>query len=272
MIGQRDLTSKIFSQIERGKFPRFSIIIGDVGSGRRTLVNEIAERLKAAVCTVDIKADIIRNAIETAYKIEDVTMLYLIADADEMSQAAANAILKVTEEPPNNAYFVLTCKSIDNLLATLKSRGVTYMMEPYSYEDKCDYFDTRSSDIDNEEFITSIASNLGEVSSLLSLDVKAFRDYVNLVVDNIAEVPGSNAFKISDKINFKDDKDKFDIKLFWSAFSSICVDRMLDNNEPLRYAKAVAVTGDAIQQLSIRGINKQMLFDAWVLDIREVWL
>ena len=37
-------------------------------------------------------------------------------------------------------------------------------------------------------------------------------------------------------------------------------------------SNAVAITGDALQQLSIRGINKQMVFDTWTISIREEWL
>ena len=40
----------------------------------------------------------------------------------------------------------------------------------------------------------------------------------------------------------------------------------------LKYARAIAITGDSLSQLNIRGINKQMLFDTWLLSIREEWL
>ena len=271
MIGQRELLNKISGQIERGRFPRFSIIIGERGSGKKTLAMEICKMLDMVCIQANTTAEHIRYITEDSYKITE-PLVYLIPDCDNMSSAAANSLLKVTEEPPHNAYFILTCESVDNLLSTIKSRGVTYMLEPYTYEDKCDYLSTQKPlNEEDETFILNVASNIGEVAELSAMDITEFREYVNLVIDNIAEVSDSNSFKIAEKLNLKDDKDRFDLRLFLRAFNTICVDRMLRSDDPLKYANAVAITGDTLQELHIRGINKQMTIDKWILDIREAW-
>lgn len=274
MIGQKVLLERIGAQIERKKFPRFSILIGEKGSGKKELAKSIAQMSGySAWLAPDIKVDTIRNIIETSYKV-DISIFYILPDCDTLSVAAANALLKVTEEPPKNAYFILTCENEDNLLQTIRSRGVTYMLEPYSYEDKCDYISQKYSDIGNElmEFVLDVAVTPGDIDILLATDTFAFRDFVALVVDNIAEVEGSNAFKIAEKLALKDEKDKYNLKLFWKIFNAICVSKMYDSKDPLVYARAIAVTGECSQQLSIKGINKQMLFDTWILKIREEWL
>lgn len=46
----------------------------------------------------------------------------IIRDAESMTQEAANAFLKTLEEPPNNAYIVLTSSSPEALLQTIRSR------------------------------------------------------------------------------------------------------------------------------------------------------
>lgn len=273
MIGQRYLLERINGQVERGRFPRFAIFIGERGSGKKCLASTIADYLKYPISFVDIKVDSIREVIDTAYKV-DTPIIYVIADCDNMSSAAANALLKVTEEPPKNAYFILTCENEENLLQTIRSRGVTYMLEPYSYEDKCDYIEEQGVPEfeEDENFILEVASNCGEVQQMLNMDVHQFKTYVDLVIDNIAEVSGSNAFKIGDKIALKDDADKYDLRLFWKAFRSACTDRMKEDTDPLKYARAIAITGESLAQLNIRGINKQELFDVWLLNIREEWL
>lgn len=271
MIGQNVVFERVRGQIARNKFPHFSIFIGERGSGKKTMVKEIASLMNTPIVDVEVTADIIRDVIEDSYTVID-PHIFLLADCDNMSSTAANTLLKVTEEPPQNAYFILTCESIDNLLPTIKSRGVTYMLEPYSYEEKCDYLAIQPEQPECENFMLSIASNIGELHDLMAMDINAFKDYVNLVIDNIAEVSDSNSFKIGDKIALKDDSDKFDLRLFLKAFSSLCVDRMMTADDPLKYANAVAITGDSLQQLSVRGINKQMLFDTWVIAIREEWL
>lgn len=270
MIGQKVLIEKIRGQIERKKFPRFSILIGESGAGKKTLAKEISDLLGCTPVIVGTSAENIRFCVEDSYKLID-PIVYIIADCDNMSSAAANALLKVTEEPPQKAYFILTCENLENILSTIKSRGVTYMLEPYTYEDKLDFLaGEKPLDEEDETFILEVATNIGDLKKFLEMNVGEFRDYVNLVIDNIAEVQGSNAFKIGDKIALKDE-DKYNLKLFWRAFSCLCVDRML-GEDALKYAVAVAITGDAVQQLSIKGINKDMLFSTWVLDIRSEWL
>ena len=284
MIGQRVLLERIGGQVERKKFPRFSILIGEKGSGKKTLAKNIAQMLGAMPVLASIKAEDIREITDVSYRITD-TVVYIIPDCDNMSSASANALLKVTEEPPQNAYFILTCENEENLLSTIRSRGVTYMLEPYTYEDKCDYIDYQSSKHqryfypeEEEEFVLEVASNIGEVELFMQANDKDthaimnFKDYVNLVIDNVAEVSDSNAFKIADKIALKDEEDKYNLKLFWKAFNALCIDRMKAGDNPLMYARAIGVTGDYAQQLNIRGINKQMLFDNWLIAIREEWL
>lgn len=272
MIGQTVLRERIIGQIKRGRFPRFSILIGERGSGKKTLATEIAEHLKHSITFVDNKVETVRQVIDASYAIE-APIIYVFTDCDNMSSMAANALLKVTEEPPQNAYFILTCENEENLLQTIRSRGVTYMLEPYTYDDKCDYIEQHGAPEleEDENFILDVASNLGEVKQLLDMDIHSFKNYVELVIGNIAEVSGSNAFKIGDKIALKDDEDKYDLRLFWKAFRSVCTDKLKAEND-LKYARAIAITGDSLSQLNIRGINKQMLFDVWTLSIREEWL
>lgn len=273
MIGQRVLLERIGGQIERKKFPRFSILIGEKGSGKKTMAKNIAQMLGAMSVMSDIKVESIREIIDLSYRVTD-DVVYIIPDCDNMSSASANALLKVTEEPPKNAYFILTCENEDNLLSTIRSRGVTYMLEPYTYEDKCDYIQYAFENISERdmEFMLDVASTPGELYYLADTNIQEFKDYINLVVDNIAEVSDSNAFKIGDKVAFKDEPEKYDIKIFWKAFNAICVDRMREGKDPLMYARAIGVTGDFAQQLNIRGINKQMLFDNWLIAIREEWV
>lgn len=276
MVGQLELLNKIGGQVERDRFPRFSILIGEKGSGKKELAKNIAQMSgHAAWIAPDVKVDTIRNIIETCYK-ADLPIFYIIPDCDNLSLAAANALLKVTEEPPRNAYFILTCENEENLLSTIRSRGVTYMLEPYSYEDKCDYvnmmYDMNKWTDKETEFALDTATTPGDIDYLWSINLPDFISYVNLVIDNIAEVQDSNAFKIGNNIALKDEEDKYSLKLFWKAFNVLCVDRMKSGNDPLKYARAIGITGEYAQQLNIRGINKQMLFDQWVVSIREDWV
>lgn len=49
-----------------------------------------------------------------------------VKDAAQLTEAAANALLKTLEEPPENTWFLLSCREPGRLLATLRSRCRLY--------------------------------------------------------------------------------------------------------------------------------------------------
>lgn len=48
--------------------------------------------------------------------------IVLITEAESLNPAAANALLKILEEPPSSAYFLIVSSKLKNLLPTLRSR------------------------------------------------------------------------------------------------------------------------------------------------------
>jgi len=276
MIGQKHFKDIVELLVSNHSFPRFSIITGPVGSGKKTMCDYVCEVFKKYVpnCLIyklpDVKIDSIREMTTTSYQATQ-PMIYIMQDADNMSVQAKNSLLKVTEEPPNNAYFLMTLESADFTLDTIRSRATIYNMDNYTQEELKEYA-IRSHNATPEELtiLLDICNVPGDVDMLYKDGPKQFYDYVVKVVDNIAEVEGSNVFKISDKLAVKQDSEGYDVKLFLRTFMSICVQRMKD--EPLRYATAVSVTSKYMSQLGIRGISKQMLLDNWMLEIRKYWL
>jgi DNA polymerase III subunit delta' len=53
------------------------------------------------------------------------TAVFVLDEADRMTEAAANALLKVLEEPPSQVVFVLVARSAEALVATVPSRART---------------------------------------------------------------------------------------------------------------------------------------------------
>ena len=278
MIGQVNLMNTLNRLIQQGDFPRFCIFVGAAGSGKKLLASNVANKLSDIVINAGIKADDIRGMIESAYRLTS-TCVYIIADADSMSLAAKNALLKVTEEPPNNAYFIMTLQDENRTLDTIKSRGVIFHMERYTPVEIESYVSKKFGYDKDIPIYQALCENIREVKKLHSYDVKDFYSYVNLVVDNIATVSGANAFKIGNKINFKDDFEKYDFKLFLKAFMSVCRDRATELlkistveslSEMGMYLDWERITSKYLQELGITGINKSATFDCWLLDIREV--
>ena len=221
MIGQKKLMQELYDIIDTNNFPRFSILYGAKGSGKRLLTSYIAKRLKTAnyIVLEDVKIDTIRDIITQAYKMTELT-LYVIPDADGMSVAAKNAMLKVTEEPPNKAYFIMTLCDINAMLDTIRSRAQVFQMEDYT-PDEIEQYRTEHYDKTDKDIFRNICTTPGEVDTLAKYDVQEFYDYVKLVVDNIAAVQLSNAFKITSKVALKENDEGYNLELFWKAFMAI---------------------------------------------------
>ena len=85
--------SQIDDLIEREKFPRFSIIVGENGMESDNVGRYISCRLDSpCVVLPDVKVDTIRDMIQQAYKSHD-KLVYIMPNADNMSISAKNAML-----------------------------------------------------------------------------------------------------------------------------------------------------------------------------------
>lgn len=266
MIGQTRLREQISHQVEMSRFPTFAIFVGPRGCGKKLLTQELFNPIVNVTMTVDG----IREMIQCAYT-TSIEATYVLADADNLSTAACNAMLKVVEEPPMRSRFIVTCTNIENIPDTIRSRAVVYQFDPYTFDELCEFCEANN--IEFTTFMAGVAETPGDILKLL--DYEGLEDFVDLVINNIASVSGANAFKIGEKIDLKnDDPTKYNLELFLTAFSSKCIDYMMEHDPAncLKFSKAVAITGNTIADLNIKSLNRQMLFDKWLLDIRGEWM
>lgn len=273
MIGQKILKEQ-FEKFDIDTLPKSILFVGAIGSGRKTFIYHIANELKVQVVEVGESAEAVRELSNICNKQID-TIIYLISNVEQMSVAAQNALLKILEEPPNNAHFMLTAVQENMVLSTIHSRCVVYQMSPYSQDELMKYLTDKypESYLDKtvKNAIKNICSCPGDIDLLLSQDIKAFLDYVRLVYDNIAVVSGANSFKISSKVNLADDDSKYDLRLFWRAFTALCLDA---DNETLdrKRLQGASITTKYYADLQIKSMNKGIAFDNWLLDIRKAWM
>lgn len=291
MVGQKQLKNLIKNLIENGTFPRFSILVGEQGSGTAVFANAILIMLQEKYSNVigiqlpDVKAETVRECTSDIYKFSGMTNVIMIIDADNMSNAAKNALLKVTEEPPNDTYFIMTLEDENNTLETIRSRGTIFHMDRYTPDEIFEYYwslegsNIMSHGMPNDaELVRELCETPGDVNTLVEMGVQEFYDYVQLVVDNISEVQLANSFKIPSKVALKDDAEGYDLKLFWKAFIKVCMERSFDDIEDkfeeaehtTRMISAAQITSRYLSSLRVKGINKQMLMDNWIIDIRSI--
>lgn len=270
MIGQDGIKKRLQTLIDNDKFPACTIITGGKGSGKKLLAMEIAKQISSQIIVApDISIASIRSVIEDAYIKHDTC--FIIQDADAMSAAAKNAMLKVAEEPPNNTHIIITLENINNTLDTIKSRSSVFPMDTYSPGQLREYAGKYKLSEDELDIVSKICETPGEVDTMAASGVSEFHEYVELVVNNITEVSGANAFKIPSKVALKDNTEGYDIKLFWKMYVQIIFNQSFNTKgiEQLCKLRQVGITSRYIQELRIKTVSRKMLMDNWILDIRK---
>ncbi len=82
--------------------------------------------------TSPIKIDQVRELQENVYRTPQCgdSRFIVIEPADRLNQAAANALLKILEEPPSHTTFILIAEQVSSLPATIMSRCQQYTFSP----------------------------------------------------------------------------------------------------------------------------------------------
>lgn len=276
IVGQKRILSRIDQMASVG-FPRFTILIGPEGSGRKTISRYINKKLNADISYIGISADEVRGIVDNSYFVKS-PIVYVIADADKMSVAAKNSLLKITEEPPNNAYFIMTITDREYTLRTLLSRANVLYMDPYTEEELREYvnmpnmFTTQDKmPISSEGWNTlyKISGNIGRLEEFRSSDFQKLLDFCWKVAENIHNVSGANALKIVNSLKLKDsDSTGFDVGMFLDVMTYLYNSEIEPKYEA---ALSVRATLRCKEDLRIKGINKQATMDAWIFRIREIW-
>lgn len=86
--------------------------------------------------------------------------VYIFADAGIATEQAQNAILKLIEEPPEYAVFILICDNADLLLETIRSRCVKVRFSPLSEQKMAEYVETVSPNNSKREFIVRYSGGI----------------------------------------------------------------------------------------------------------------
>lgn len=87
---------------------------------------------KASIGVEDIRLQINHDVSVKPYS--SPYKIYIMDDADRMTEQAQNALLKTIEEPPEYAVFLLLTDNVDRLLPTVLSRCIVLNLKPVSQE------------------------------------------------------------------------------------------------------------------------------------------
>ncbi|MBE6788540.1 MAG: hypothetical protein E7539_02640 [Ruminococcaceae bacterium] len=113
--------------------------------------------------------------------------IFILYEADRMNRFAQNAMLKMIEEPPEDSYFIFTCKNSQALLPTVRSRMVNIALSPASKDEVYALLENRMPQTPKEALKRAAELCCGNIGLALEIieDEKVNRLYED--VENVAK-------------------------------------------------------------------------------------
>lgn len=257
LVGQEVLRTHFETLHLENDFPKLMILVGPKGQGKRTLALYVANMIGDVYVPTNLKVDDVREMISDSQTLHK-PRAYIVANADDMTTQAQNAILKFAEEPTTNAYIIMTTTHEEHILPTIKSRGGVYRLQPYTQDELRAFTDN--------ELILSICSNPGQVKKALESDFERLVENVDKVVDNINRVSVANTFNIPKYF------DGIDIDLVFSVFMWAYLKRL--KNQVRQHGKSFIIRQINViykykRLMENKSINKQNALEMMFVELRE---
>lgn len=318
-IANENVKAALTAAFVKERLPQAIILQGDEGVGKKTLAKLIANTV---VCTNEnkpcktcpacqrakagshpdiriyegsgksgnISVETIRSIIDDAQKKPEETdrNIYLLFIKNKLSEASQNKLLKIMEEPPGQALFIITVNSVESLLPTIRSRTVCYTLLNPSLEKSAEYVSGKL-EISFEEALKLAQLHNGNIGSMLGGKEQS-RDILDLILE-IFDGNDEDAFLaacyplIKDRNLFKAVLEQFILVIRDSLLYASCSDeeffKMGSNDKQAkrlsnRYRKAVLLKMLSLCSENIEFIKKNMnmnlLVTSFCAKLRETVL
>ena len=168
----------------------------------------------------NIRINSIRDLVSRIYmaSAKGSKKVFLISEAEKMKQEAANALLKVLEEPPRNSVLILTTSKVSSLPSTIAGRCQNISFEPLGIDEVKEMLVDRASGHKMAEIELAARLSMGSYTralELLEIGISEIREsvisfLVAAVKDNYADT-----VLISRTLGTKNDKDRLRHFLFF---------------------------------------------------------
>lgn len=157
------------------------------------------EKDKASLGVEPIREMITECGIKPFY---DRHKVFIIDDGDLLTVGAQNAFLKIIEEPPEYAVFIIVCKNAELLLETVRSRSVTVTFPPVPDEVTRRYIESKYPDEPRVDFLVKYCEGIPcAADDLIANDeFDTLRDEVLSLVPRLLSQNKAYAFDVAEYV------------------------------------------------------------------------
>lgn len=258
IVGQDSLLSKI-NRYTLDSWPNSCIFLGDVGCGKHTLVKFISDKFN--LLQYNLTPILNQETIEEIYERPELRLYYIEAEKTTIRQQ--NMLLKLIEEPPKNVFIVIICESLSQVLTTIKNRCQLFEFSAYTKE-LLSKFITES---ECSQYILDIASTPGQVINYQSYNIKDLIELSEKIFTKISSASFSNTLSISNKIAFKDERDKINIELFSKILNKTITNMITYNTTDNVYYHMFLLVQRFMSDLRAANVDKRYLFDNFLCKL-----
>jgi len=227
--------------------------------------NEKTGKMKAEIVVDDVRKlqkFFTKTATEGGWRIA------IIDSADEMNRNAANAVLKLLEEPPRNALLILLAHAPGKLLPTITSRCRQLRLNPLSLEAVCEILALHYPEIGQDEIAGYAVLSDGSPGYAINLvENQGLELYIQLL-EILASLPHLDvpiSHKLADSLSLKAAAAKY---ILFGELLTVFINRMIRHvaaieNDEISPVKAV-LTGELDLMMQL---GQRIPLDHWA----ELW-
>jgi DNA polymerase-3 subunit delta' len=242
LIGHAPAEAELSAAVASGRMHHAWLLTGPEGVGKATLAFRFARRLLAGpaatlaltpgdpvfrrvatgshadLLTIEREFDEKRQRMRGEIVVDDTRVIsaflrltpaeggwrvVVIDGAEHMNRNAANAVLKMLEEPPPQAIILLTCAAPGRLLPTIRSRCRRLALPPLADADMATVLATYLPDMDPSDRVRLAAIAAGSPGRALLMAEERGLLLATLAEEVLAEAPSLRklrAFEIAEKL------------------------------------------------------------------------
>jgi len=140
VIGNEHIKRALSKYFDTNTIPQTIQLVGQAGAGKTTIARIVASQLNADIVEHDCGRNGDINKIKELMQHSEYSALFsdkkviILDEVHKLSKEAQQVLLKSTEEPSKDTYFILCTSEPEKLIPALKTRGITFKVEPVGIE------------------------------------------------------------------------------------------------------------------------------------------